>query len=160
VVAQAIGRNEFSFLGVSDILPEVDWSREYHQPLWTYHLHYFEYATDVAWAYRHTGDAAPLRRLEALVDSWMTATEGGRGPGWEPYVISQRALNWIVTLALVSEALSPELVDRMTQSLVTQVGVARAAPGTASSSRSLAEKPAGAGDGGANIWRSYRRAVG
>ena len=120
--ADAICRGEYLFLNHPEHLSSIDWTRTYVSPLWTYRLQSFEWATDLAWTHCLSGDGKYLRTLAALLESWLQGAAARRGLGWDPYVVSSRAIQWCYTLLLVAEALPPELVDRMITSLLTQLG--------------------------------------
>jgi uncharacterized heparinase superfamily protein len=115
--AEAIVADTFCFLGHAETLPEIDWKRRYVSHLWSYNLHYFEYAIDLAWAYRTTGDDRFPRRLEQLVDGWLAAHPTCRGDGWDPYPVSLRIVNWSYALLLCDSALPPAFRTRLIESL-------------------------------------------
>lgn len=53
--------------------------------LWAYNLHYFNYL----WSESYTED-----QKNALLDSWIEKNIPGSIPGWEPYPLSLRVVNW------------------------------------------------------------------
>lgn len=122
--ARAVLAGEFTFLNHTERLDPPDWRRTYASELWTMNLHYFDYAADLAWAWRLTGDAGHLRRLEALVEGWMAGAlpaPGERGrEAWEAYSISKRVVNWTVALLLAGDALQAGTRGRMLSSLHAQ----------------------------------------
>ena len=65
-----------------------DWNPPQSAKLWTYNLHYFDdlNATD-----------APKRAdwHRVLILRWIAENPPGNGPGWEPYPLSLRIVNWI-----------------------------------------------------------------
>jgi uncharacterized heparinase superfamily protein len=77
-----------------------DWRRNDVPKLWLYHLHYFD---DL------NARDAPLRREwhEAILQRWVAENAPGDGPGWEPYPVSRRIVNW-VKWVMAGNALSPE----------------------------------------------------
>lgn len=117
--AQSILAGELVLLGQPARLDTVDWLRWGHSRLWTYHLHYFEYAVDLALARAETGDERYAAALADLLESWMGATESEEGPGWDPYPISVRVVNWLRALALLSPDALP---DRMRARIHASVG--------------------------------------
>jgi uncharacterized heparinase superfamily protein len=119
--ADAIVRGRFRFLGHEERLESVDWQRVYVSHLWSYNLHYFDYALDLTAAYQESGDRHYLRGLEALVAGWIEGTEPGQGIGWEPYALSLRTVNWIRTLLLLGDAVDDTLRSRMEESLAQQL---------------------------------------
>jgi uncharacterized heparinase superfamily protein len=68
-------------------LPETD-------PLWVYTIHYGEWALDLASAWRETGEHRYLEVLIRLVGGWIDGNPAGSQPGWEPYPLSRRIVNW------------------------------------------------------------------
>jgi len=76
-------------LGVTgDVSTSFIWNSPHHERLWTYHLHYFD---DLTARDADTRTAWHTR----LVDRWITENPPGVGPGWEPYPVSLRMVNWI-----------------------------------------------------------------
>jgi len=65
-----------------------DWRRDDVTKLWLYHLHYFD---DL------NARDAPHRRAwhEAILNRWVADNPPGDGPGWEPYPVSRRIVNWV-----------------------------------------------------------------
>jgi uncharacterized heparinase superfamily protein len=104
--ADGVCRGQFSFLGVTRQFPTVDWTSRHVSHLWTYNLHYFEYARDLAWAARATGKNQYVERLVGLIRDWISATEKAEGDGWEPYPLSTRIVNWCVAMALLRDRLA------------------------------------------------------
>jgi len=122
--AEEVRAGVFRFLNHAETLPEQpEWRARRVGHLWSYHLHYFAYAVDLAWAWRITGDAAYLRRFEALALGWIAATEGGRGDGWEPYALATRILHWSEALLLSGGGLDPRAGDEIARSLWRQLAV-------------------------------------
>lgn len=66
----------------------VDWNPQDVSQLWTYQLHYFddlnarEAAARVAWH-------------RQLLSRWVRENPPALGPGWEPYPLSRRVVNWV-----------------------------------------------------------------
>lgn len=119
--ADRVSWGEFRFLNESRQLGDVNWRAQQVSRLWTYNLHYFDYALDLAWAYRITSDSKYLTKFENLAQSWI---DGGRGgPGWEPYPLSVRMLNWLYSLALLGPAVSSGARARILASCAEQAAV-------------------------------------
>src|SRR5690606_26136903 len=89
------------FLHPTGTLNPIDWNRRHVDHLWSYNLHYFDYALDLAWAARLTGERQYADRFVDLASSWIAECAPGRGDGWEPYPISLRIVNWIYSLLLL-----------------------------------------------------------
>lgn len=104
--------HRYSFLNVERRLPEIDWAAEYESPLWTYHLHYFDYAVDLASAWRRTGDGRYGRRYVELWTSWLDAAASGEARV-EPYPTSVRCMNALRSLWLVHDRVSTDFADRL-----------------------------------------------
>jgi heparinase II/III-like protein len=119
--AEEILDDTFRFLNHTERLAAIDWRRRYVGHLWSYHLHYFDYALDLAWAGRLTEDTRFARRFEALAESWMTGSRPGEGDGWESYPLSVRAVNWTYALLLLGDRLAVGFRARAAESLFTQL---------------------------------------
>ena len=65
-----------------------DWRRGDVTRLWLYQLHYFD---DL------NARDAPRRRAwhKDILDRWVAENPPGDGPGWEPYPVSRRIVNWV-----------------------------------------------------------------
>lgn len=113
----------FRFLNRAETIDPVDWSRRYVSHLWSYNLHYFDYAVDLALAWCETGDERFVERFATLAESWIRDTEPGRGDGWEPYPLSLRTVNWIYSLLLFGDALDGRRRARVEASLGQQLAV-------------------------------------
>lgn len=100
----------FRFLNEERTVDEVaDWDPALIAKLWTYNLHYFD---DL------TARAAQQRSVwhRTLINRWIADNLPGHGPGWEPYPLSLRIVNWIKwTLA------GNVLDENMRRSLAIQV---------------------------------------
>jgi len=65
-----------------------DWCRSDATKLWLYHLHYFD---DL-----NARDASRRREWhEAILARWVAENLPGKGPGWDPYPVSRRIVNWV-----------------------------------------------------------------
>lgn len=122
--ADEVRAGVFRFLNHAETLPEQpDWTARRVGHLWSYHLHYFAYAADLAWAWRLTGDGGYADRFATLARGWIAATEGGRGDGWEPYALATRILHWTEALLLFGDGLDGETRDSIGRSLWRQLAV-------------------------------------
>jgi uncharacterized heparinase superfamily protein len=120
--AERVMAGEFRFLNHSERLPRVDWRRRHVSHLWSYNLHYFDYALDLAWSYRLRGERRYADRFAELATGWVDAMPAGRGDGWEPYAVSLRAVNWMYALLLLGDALDAPTRRRLLASLAAQLG--------------------------------------
>jgi uncharacterized heparinase superfamily protein len=66
----------------------ADWDSPQSAKLWTYNLHYFDDLNATAAQQRADWHRALMRR-------WIAENPPGSGPGWEPYPLSLRIVNWI-----------------------------------------------------------------
>jgi hypothetical protein len=122
--ADAVCAGEFRFLNQAETFPgEPAWTGRPVSPLWTYHLHYFAYGVDLAWAWRLTGDPRYADRFAALATGWIRAMEGGRGDGWEPYALATRTLHWAEALLLFGDGLGAAARDAIARSLWRQLSI-------------------------------------
>jgi uncharacterized heparinase superfamily protein len=117
--AEAVLRREFSFVGTSCRLDPIDWREEHVSPLWTYNLHYFDYARDLAQAYRETSDDRYLESFQTLVLDWISSCSPPSA-GWQPYPTSLRIVNWVYSLLLLGDSLPAEVRGIIAQSLALQ----------------------------------------
>ncbi|HEX7050661.1 MAG TPA: alginate lyase family protein [Longimicrobiales bacterium] len=119
--AEAVAAAQFRFLNHAESLSSIDWCRRYVSHLWNYHLHYFEYAVDLAAAYRWSQDDRFREAFERLAGSWIDGAPPGHGDGWEPYALSQRIIHWSLALILFGGALTTAVRERLRGSLGAQL---------------------------------------
>lgn len=110
----------FRFLNHAETLPAIDWSGRHVSHLWSYNLHYFDYALDLAWAFRETRDARYRDRFAELAVGWIAGNPPGQGDGWEPYALSLRVVNWIYALLLFGDDLDADTRARIERSAMLQ----------------------------------------
>lgn len=109
-----LGPEQFRFLNEEGGLDE-GWNPPKRSRLWAYNLHYFD---DL------NAEEAPQRNEwhSALIRRWIQENRPGNGPGWEPYAMSLRVVNWI-KWALgggQEETKELEIWDLLIQSLAVQ----------------------------------------
>jgi len=112
----------FRFLNHAESIPAVSWDRRYVSHLWSYNLHYFDYALDLARAFRSTGETPYAQHFAALAESWISGTTAGRGDGWEPYPVSLRVVNWLYALLLCGDAIDARQRSAIEASAAQQLG--------------------------------------
>jgi uncharacterized heparinase superfamily protein len=100
-------------------LSKVEWERDIRPALWAYHLHYFDGALALALATAR-GDRDAADTLSEWLRTWIERCRPGRGPGWHPFPISQRLVNWIWVDLIAGQALPPALVSTMRSSALQQ----------------------------------------
>ncbi len=114
----SLKHGEVSILGRQVALEEVDWEEDYRPPLWAYHLHYLEGAVALACEAR-LGDREAYQALKQWVLVWIARCRPGRGPGWDPYPISQRVVNWAwMDLLLSGQYDDPGLFVELRKSVI------------------------------------------
>lgn len=118
--AEDAADHRFRFLNTERRLTHVDWSTEYVCPLWSYHLSYFDYAVDLARAWRDSDERRFGDRYVHLWTSWLDAA--GRGDARiEPYPTSVRSLNALRSLWMVHDRLPSAFSDRLLASVHAQL---------------------------------------
>lgn len=122
VVARAdrVVHGHFHFLSHEERFETPAWNRRHVSRLWNYHFHYFDYARDLAWAYRQTGDGRYPAAFASLALSWIRETDGGIGDGWDPYPTSVRLVNWIHAVQLFGEGLGERNRAALARSIAVQ----------------------------------------
>jgi uncharacterized heparinase superfamily protein len=118
--AERIVERRFDFLNHEEHIPAIDWEKRYVSHLWTYNLHYFDYALDLVWAWKATSNERYLDVFSGLATEWIKTTSPGRGVGWEPYVVSTRLLNWTQAVVLCHGHLDAAVRDRIMSSIHQQ----------------------------------------
>lgn len=118
--AGEVASGTFRFLGHAERIEAVDWNRRLVGHLWSYNLHYFDYAVDLAWTARLTGEQRYADRFVELASSWISRCTPGKGDGWEPYPVSLRIVNWIYALLLLGDRIDPAARDRIAASIAQQ----------------------------------------
>jgi hypothetical protein len=121
--ADDVLEGRFTFQRVTREWNTPPWMDAHVSPLWTFHLHYFDFALDLAAAFELTRRREYLQRFEQLVTSWMDNARPGRNVAWHPYTTSLRSVNWIYSILLLGEHLDPGVRARMVESLGIQLDV-------------------------------------
>lgn len=79
----------FQFLGESHCIDiQNDWNNPSLSKLWLYNLHYLD-------ELNAQGSEERIDLCKQLINAWVAWNPEKHGNGWEPYVISLRAVNWI-----------------------------------------------------------------
>ncbi|HJP60486.1 MAG TPA: alginate lyase family protein [Gemmatimonadaceae bacterium] len=105
--ADAIVKRRFTFLNTPVEFAVVPWRARPVSALWSFNLQYFDYAVDLAWAFRETGERRYLQAFEDLYLDWDRSTRDRRGDAWAPYVISERVVNLVYAFLLLEPDLDP-----------------------------------------------------
>ncbi len=83
-----IGPHQFRFLNHTATVATPDgWTDKAQDDLWLYNLHYFDDLNAVNAQSRHAWHRALLNR-------WIEENPPAAGPGWAPYPVSLRIVNW------------------------------------------------------------------
>lgn len=82
-VGERRAHDSVTFRFLSQEIRNPSWNEPRASQLWRYHLHYFDYATDLEQA-----------AFERLARSWMRENTGMWGDAWHPYPVSLRIVNW------------------------------------------------------------------
>jgi len=85
-----------------------DWHNYKHSRLWLYNLHYFDLLC--------LEQKDFVKEKNSLIERWIKENPPPIGPGWEPYPLSLRIVNWIKWV-LIGNTPSPKMI----QSLAVQV---------------------------------------
>jgi len=94
--AIAVDRNNFRFLNESvDYGNQPDWHDFNQSHLWRFHLHYFDYLTDLLIWSKSSQTAKAHAAYKSLVVSWIDGNPPFKGDGWHSYTISVRLVNWL-----------------------------------------------------------------
>jgi uncharacterized heparinase superfamily protein len=84
--SELTNKNSINLLGVEG---EVDdWNSESKSLLWTYHVNYFDYASDLL-------SEDESNYVNSLIKKWVDSNTRTYEPSWDPYPISLRLVNWI-----------------------------------------------------------------
>lgn len=107
--AEQVSVGRFAFVGeTAEITTLEDWHPSTFSRLWRFHLHYFDYAFDLAVAWKKTGSASYYAVFRKLVLSWLKHNAVQSGDAWHPYPTSLRAVNWGLACLLFDPLLAED----------------------------------------------------
>lgn len=106
--ASLAGPDTMHFLGRAGTIGELGWSGPGVSLLWRYNQHYFDDLAAMGADHRGVWH-------RALISRWMAENPPAAGPGWDPYPISLRLVNWSKWLLSGAAPL-----DGMAQSMAVQ----------------------------------------
>lgn len=117
--AVAIIAGRFTFLGE---MRARSWNVPGASHLWRFHLHYFDYARDLAVFALYRDRAAAYATFRDLVMSWIETHRRLGSDAWHPYTISLRIVNWCEAAIVFGPELErdAELAARMNDSIAAQ----------------------------------------
>lgn len=112
----------FTFLNVANAAPadSIDWRAPSMSRLWQYHLHYADYVAAIALAAQRGHDSQWSEHALALVEAWIASNRPGQRPGWDPYPLSLRVVNWVIALAALGPRVDEGRRARIAGSLAAQ----------------------------------------
>lgn len=103
-------RNQFCCLGEEgDLNDPAIWCDQAHSKLWLYSLHYLNELNSHDARGEQASQDFSLRkkRLNQLIENWMSHNPPGKGVGWEPYPLSLRSVNLVKWDSMNHDALNP-----------------------------------------------------
>ena len=84
-IASKISMNEFTFLNQTHSFGQhINWQEEKLPLLWSFNLHYFAYLSLLS-----------EDDKKRLIYDWIEKNPVGSQPGWHPYTLSLRIVNWV-----------------------------------------------------------------
>lgn len=99
VRAAAFLRGRFTFINKTVQTARPVWRGLDVPKLWAYHLHYFEYARDIALLYPNP-DSEAAATVRGWIDEWIDKNPRGTAPAWDAFPLSARLLNWTLIAAI------------------------------------------------------------
>lgn len=90
-----------------NLLEGIDWNKRYFSPLFTYHLNYFDYALSLGKRHQK-GSKKAYPTFKKIASSFIREARPGISPGWEPYPLATRIVNWLLALSLFDDALADD----------------------------------------------------
>jgi uncharacterized heparinase superfamily protein len=117
--AAEVMAERFTFLGETR---SRSWVAGEASHLWRFHLHYFDYARDLAVYALHRDRASAYGAFRDLVASWIDAHPRLGGDAWHPYTISLRIVNWCEAAIVFRPELerNADFANRLYQSIAAQ----------------------------------------
>lgn len=99
----------------------IDWNKiPEGDPLWNYHLHYFDWADPLIIRYIYTKESQYKERWIDYVENWIKHNPPGSGLGWHPYPTSKRIQNWLRSCAVLSRKSEEPIPIVIIQSILQQ----------------------------------------
>lgn len=80
--------------------------------LWLFNLQYMEYLIPLAARWRASKEEAYYRKAKEILLGWIQCFEKEGGDAWNPYTISERLPNWLITMELLEDRLSGDSAFR------------------------------------------------
>jgi uncharacterized heparinase superfamily protein len=117
--AAEVMAGRFTFLGETRVR---SWTAGGASHLWRFHLHYFDYARDLAVFALHRDRAPAYDAFRELAASWIEAHPRLGGDAWHPYTISLRIVNWCEAAVVFRPELERDagFANRLYESIAAQ----------------------------------------
>lgn len=122
--AAQVRAGHFDFLNHSEnFTAGIDWQVATAPRLWRFHLHYFDFALELAAAYNATKDAEWAALFYDFAEDWQRKNPVGGADAWHPYALSCRIVNWIIVMNAMAAELQKEQTrwQQLQQSLFAQL---------------------------------------
>lgn len=99
-----------------------NWMPAGEEKLWLYHLHSWNYATQLALRFKETGHGQYYSLFRKLVRQWIQDCPLGSSLAWDAYPTSLRITNWLRAFSLFGPQLEadPEFSQHLRKSLYIQ----------------------------------------
>lgn len=120
--ADRAAQNRFIFFNRLQAFGQgIQWENA-ESPPWLGELHSFDYALDLAMAYRIFGEKRYAQHLRYLIADWVASNPPFEGTGWTSGTLSRRVRNWILAadLARVDWEADGQFFEVAAQSLALQ----------------------------------------
>lgn len=92
--------NKILMLNTEHDLNLIDWHVAEATPLWNFNLHYLEFLLVLAEDFNNTGNESYYNKFKEILNSWIDNNISFEGAGWQPYTISLRIINILISLEL------------------------------------------------------------
>ena len=119
-----IRAGHFDFLNhCENFTAGIHWQVTTAPRLWRFHLHYFDFALELAAAYKATNEAEWVKLFYDYAEDWQRKNPIGGADAWHPYALSCRIINWIVVMNTMAAELQNDQPrwQQLQQSLFAQV---------------------------------------
>lgn len=101
---KALRCGQFTLLNeTADFSAGIDWKAAGKSRLWTFNLHYFWIARQAALENLRSPSLGDAELLKTWMKDWLAKNPVGTQPGWHPYVVSMRLMNWFRAISVFGE---------------------------------------------------------
>ena len=122
--AAQIRSGQFDFLNHSENFTiGIDWQVTTAPRLWRFHLHYFDFALELAAAYKATNEPEWALLFYDYAEDWQCKNPVGGADAWHPYALSCRIINWVTVMNAMAAELQKDQTrwQQLQQSLFAQL---------------------------------------